>query len=169
LQPGASALCTAVGATALLAASLWRFAMGRATAKESLVNHKSALVAATLVLAAAGAQARDVYWSIGINAPLQPGVSVGTVFSNAPVYRAAPVVYAEPVYYQAAPVYMPAPVYVRPAPVVYWPQPYYAPQRVAYVNGWARHPGHARGHGHWRDGQRQRGEPVMVRYRDSQR
>jgi hypothetical protein len=142
---------------------------GPATAKESLVKNKSALVAATLVLAAAGAQARDVYWSIGINAPLHSGVSVGTVFSNAPVYQAAPVVYAEPVYYQHAPVYVQAPVYVRPAPVAYWPQPYYAPQRVVYVNGWARQRGHVRGHGHWRDGQRQRGEPVMVRYRDSQR
>ena len=126
------------------------------------MNNKSALVAATLVLAAAGAQARDVYWSVGINAPLHPGVSVGTVFSNAPVYQAAPVVYAEPVY-------VAAPVYVRLAPVVYWPQPYYAPQRVVVANGWARQRGHGYGHGQWRDGQRQRGEPVMVRYRDSQR
>ena len=130
--------------------------------------NKSVLVAASLVLAATGAQARDVFWSIGINAPLQPGVSVGTVISNAPVYQPAPVyyqpapvVYAEPVYYQ------PAPVFVRPAPVVYLPQPYYAPQRMVYAPGWApsRH-GHGYGRGHGRSDYRQRGEPVMVRYGD---
>lgn len=130
------------------------------------MNNKSALLAATLVLAAAGAQARDVYWSIGINAPLQYGGNVGTVLSNAPVYQSAPVYYAPAPVVYAEPVYFPAPVYVRPAPVVYWPQPYYAPQRVVYVNGWAQHRGHGYGHGQWRDGQRQRGEPVMVRYRD---
>jgi len=122
--------------------------------------HRTALIAATLVLAGAGAQARDVYWSIGINAPLQPGVSVGTTISNAPVYQAAPV-YAyyppAPVVY-AEPVYLPAPVYVRPAPVVYLPQPYYVPQRVVYAQGWSR------GHRHWRNEQWQRGEPVMGRH-----
>lgn len=142
------------------------------------MNTKSALIAAALVLAAAGAQARDVYWSVGINAPLQPGVSIGTVISNAPAYRPAPVYYAPaPVYYPAAPVlyaepiyYRPAPVLLRPAPIVYLPQPYYAPRRVVYANGWApSHRGHGRGHdrGHWRDDDdRSRGEPVMGRYRD---
>lgn len=121
---------------------------------------KTVLVAATLVLAAAGAQARDVYWSIGINAPLQPGVSIGTTISNAPVYQAAPA-YAyyppAPIVY-ADPVYLPAPVYVRPAPVMYLPQPYYVPQRVVYAQGWSH------GHRHWRQERRERGEPVMVRY-----
>ena len=115
---------------------------------------KSALAATALVLAAAGAQARDVYWSVGINAPIQPGVSVGTVFSNAPVYQLAPVFY------------QPAPVYYQPAPVVYLPQPYYAPRRVVYGTGWYA-PRHGHGHGsdrgHWRHDYRQRGEPVMVR------
>ena len=97
--------------------------------------NKSALLAATLVLAASGAHARDVYWSVGINAPLHPGVSVGTVISNAPVYRPAPVFYSEPVYYY------PAPVYVRPAPVVYMPQPVYRPQRVTDQPVWVQ-PGH---------------------------
>ncbi|MDP1693421.1 MAG: hypothetical protein Q8L49_15975 [Burkholderiaceae bacterium] len=115
---------------------------------------KTALVAATLVLAAAGAQARDVYWSIGINAPLQPGVSIGTVFSNAPVYQTAPV------YYQPAAVVYAEPVYYQPAPAIYLPQPYYVPQRVAYAPAWA--PGH--GHRQWRQERRHRGEPVMVRY-----
>lgn len=118
------------------------------------MNKKSALIAFGIALAAAGAQARDVTWSIGINAPLHPGVSIGTVISNAPVYRPAPVVYAEPVY-------VPAPVYVRHAPVVYMPQPVYAPQRVVYVPARVAR-GH--GHGHWRHKHRDRGEPVMVRY-----
>jgi hypothetical protein len=103
------------------------------------VIRKSILLTATLALAAgltaASAQARDVYWSVGINAPIQPGVSVGTVISNAPGYLPAPVVYAEPVY-------VPAPVYVRPAPVVYLPQPVYVPQRVVYGPVWVP-PGYA--------------------------
>jgi hypothetical protein len=146
---------TAPPLAALFAASPRLFA-GAATAKESLVMNKSALVAATLCLAAAGAQARDVYWSVGINAPLHPGVSVGTVISNAPVYRPTPIFYSEPVYY-------PEPVYVRPAPVVYVPQPVYLPQRVVYAPVWVPH-----GHRHWRHGQRDeyrhRGEPVMSYY-----
>jgi len=129
---------------------------------------KSALVATTLVLAAAGAQAHGVFWSIGINAPLQPGVNIGTVFSNAPVYAAAPayyqpapVVYTEPAYYP------PAPVFVRPAPVVYLPQPYYAPYRGVYSAGWAApHNGHGHDRGHGRNDHRQGHEPVMARYGD---
>ena len=119
---------------------------------------KSTLLTATLALAAgltaASAHARDVTWSIGIQAPLHPGVSVGTVISNAPVYRPAPVFYAEPVY-------LPVPVYVHPAQVVYMPQPVYAPQRVVYVPAWK-----SSGHGqrHWRHKHRHRGEPVMVRF-----
>ena len=127
---------------------------------------KTTIVAAALVLAAAGAQARDVSWSIGINAPLQPGVSIGTVISNAPGYYAAPVYYAPaPVVYAEPVYYAPAPFYLRPAPVVYLPQPYYAPRRVVYASGWSapRH-GYGRGHGNWRYEHRQRGEPVMVRY-----
>ena len=74
-------------------------------------------------LGAAGmAQARDVYWSVGVGAP---GVAVGV--GNAP-----PVVYAPPVYYE------PPPVYVRPRPVYYGPPPvYYGPPR-----GYYRHPGY---------------------------
>lgn len=126
--------------------------------KERTVIRKSTLLMATLALAggltAASAQARDVTWSIGIHAPLHPGVSIGTVISNAPVYRPAPMFYAEPVY-------MPAPVYLQPARVVYMPQPMYAPQRVIYAPAWE-----SSGHGqrHWRHKQRHRGEPVMVRY-----
>jgi hypothetical protein len=124
---------------------------------------KSALLATGLVLAAAGAHAGNVYWSIGINSPLQPGLSVGTVISNAPTYLTAPV----SVYYPAAPVvyvepaYVPAPVYVRPAPVVYLPQPHHVPRRVVYAPGWLPARG---GHSHWRHEQPLRGEPVMAGY-----
>ncbi len=125
------------------------------------MNKKSALIAAAIVVSAAGAQARDVTWSIGINAPLHSGVSIGTVISNAPVYRPAPVIYAEPVY-------LPAPVIVRHAPVVYMPQPVYAPQRVVYVPQRVVYVparvAKGQGHGHWRHKHRHRGEPVMVRY-----
>lgn len=81
------------------------------------------LAVAAGTLAPVAAQAGNVYWSIGINAP-----PIGTVISNAPVY--APV-YSQPapVYYPA-PVVYPAPVYVRPAPVVV------APSYV--VGGWQR-------------------------------
>jgi hypothetical protein len=135
-----------------------------ALTKERAVIRKSTLLTATLAMAAsltvASAQARDVNWSIGINAPLQPGVSIGTVISNAPVYQAMPV-------YQAAPVVYAEPVYL-PAPVVYLPQPVYAPQRViyaprrvVYAPAWV-----PRGHDqrHWRQEYRHRGEPVMVGY-----
>lgn len=84
-------------------------------------------------LGAAGqAQARDVYWNVGVGAP---GVSVG--FGNAPVYVA------------------PAPVYVAPAPVYVAPRAYYPPPRRVYYapppppryHG-GRH--HHRGDRHWR-------------------
>lgn len=86
--------------------------------------------AGALALAAGGtaAQARDVYWSVGINAA--PGVAIGV--ANTP-----------PVYVAPAPVYVaPAPVYVAPRPVYYAPAPvYYAPAPVYYG-----HPGYYRGH-----------------------
>lgn len=113
------------------------------------MNLKSSLVAAALLTSAVASQARDVYWSIGIQAPLHPNVSIGTVFSNAPAYRVyepAPVVYAAPVY--AAPVYAPAPIYIRPAPVYYdVPQPVYRPARVIYQPVYVK-PGHKWKHGH---------------------
>jgi hypothetical protein len=97
--------------------------------------------AGVMALAAAGtsAQARDVYWSVGVNAA--PGVAIGV--GNAPVY-----VQPQPVYVQPQPVYMaPRPVYFAPAPVYYAPPPvavYYGP---SYYHG--GHRGH-RGHRHWR-------------------
>jgi hypothetical protein len=113
----------------------------------------------------------NVYWSIGIDAPLGGGASVGTVISNAPAYGPAPV------YVQPAPVYVPPPVYVRPAPVVYAPPVYVAPRpvyvqpRPVYVQprpiyvrpaplvyqGWAP-PGHAKKQ--WRQRRDDRWGPV---------
>ena len=88
-----------------------------------MFNRKTAFAATLLALGtvcAGAAHATDVHWSVGINLP-----QVGTVISNAPVYRAP-----MPVYVQQAPVYWePAPVYVEPAPVVVYRQ---APPQVVY-------------------------------------
>lgn len=107
---------------------------------------KASLVAALAVagaLVTGAAQARDnVYWSIGINAPLDPyGASIGTTISNGPVY-----VRPAPVYYPAPPVYYaPPPVVYRPAPVYYVPPPVYV--GGGYYDGWHHHRHHHRG---WR-------------------
>lgn len=93
----------------------------------------AAPVAALLTAAAFSAPAQaGVSWSIGIDAPIAPGVHVGTVIGGGGHshhhhrhYRPAPVVYAPPVYV-APPVYAPAPVVYAPRPV------YYAPRPVAY-------------------------------------
>jgi hypothetical protein len=83
-----------------------------------------ALVAVVVAAVGSVAQARDVHWSVGIQAA--PGVTVGV--GNSYGYHYAPPVYyaPPPVYYAPAPVYLaPAPVYyVRPAPV-YGPVRYY--------------------------------------------
>ena len=119
------------------------------------MKSKSALIAAAIVLSATAVQARDVTWSIGIQAPLHPGVTIGTVISNAPAYRPAPVFYAEPMYRPAPviytePVYLPAPVYARPAQVVYVSRPVYAPRQVVYVPEW-KHKGHGHGRGYYKE------------------
>lgn len=108
------------------------------------------LAAASLSMSGA-AQARGVYWSVDVDAPVVVGGTMHTEFSNAPPVR----------YVQAPPVIVaPAPVYVeRP----------WCPPRVAYVparpvvvdaypsGGWRfRHDGrdgdwhrHGWGHEHW--------------------
>lgn len=110
---------------------------------------RSAFLAGLAMLGLAGAaQARDVYWSVGIDAA--PGVSVGVsnhrqvVVAPAPVYVAPQPVYVPPprVYYQ--PVYQP--VYVQPAPVYY----YGAPRHYGHGHRHHRHRGHGHGHGHYR-------------------
>jgi hypothetical protein len=105
--------------------------------------HKALAVAALGLAAAGGAQAKDVYWSVGIDAA--PGVSVG-VGNSRPV------------------IVQPAPVYVAPPPVVYAPPPqvvYAPPPQVVYPGYYAARPvvvqgpvyraygGHHHGH-HWR-------------------
>ena len=104
----------------------------------SVVTRALAIVGATAALAAGSAQAADVHWSVGISAPIAPGVAVGTVFSNGHLPVFAPVV--------APPVYVPAPVVYAPPPVVVAP-PVYAPPVVygapVWVGGrWVRYPVH---------------------------
>jgi hypothetical protein len=90
-----------------------------------------AALAVAAIGAATSAQARDVYWSVGVHAA--PGVTLG-VGNARPVYMApAPVYYAPP------------PVYVAPAPVYYGPT-YYAP---AYYGPVVYHRGHHHKH-KWR-------------------
>lgn len=78
-------------------------------------------------LAAGAARASDVYWSIGLNAPIHPGVSIGTVISNSPGYHGGYGGYYRPapIYYAPAPVYYEAPVYGYYAPPVYHAAPRY--------------------------------------------
>lgn len=87
----------------------------------------TSLLAAGALGTAGVAQARDVYWSVGVGAP---GVSVG-VGNAPPVYYGPPPVYVQPapVYVRPRPVYAPRPVYYGPPPVVYQPAPvyYYGP------------------------------------------
>lgn len=116
---------------------------------------RAALLGCATLLGAATAHARsDIYWSIGINAPLDPyGASIGTVISNAPRhYHYAPppvIVQPAPIYYRPAPIYYrPAPVYYAPPPVVWRPRPIYHAQPI-HVR-----PGHGHRHPHWKHDRR---------------
>ena len=110
-----------------------------------------AAVGATALGASGAAQARDVFWSVGV---ASPGVQVGV--SNAPpvVYQ-RPVFVPQPVYYgQPQVVYtQPQVVYTQPQ-VVYQPQPYYVQSAWAapvYYPGWGARQ-------HWRHGRWDRGD-----------
>ncbi len=137
-----------------------------------LVARTLMVIGATAVLAAGPAHAANVHWSVGIQAPIAPGVSVGTVISSQhgfpvvvpvvappPVYWPAPVVYAPPIY-AAPPVYAP-PIYARP---IYAPRVVYG--APVWVGGrWVRGPVHHH-HPHpggWRHGFDHRPAPVPVR------
>lgn len=105
---------------------------------------RTVFLAGLALLGMAGAaQARDVYWSVGVDAA--PGVSVGVsnhrpvVVAPAPIYVAPAPVYVPPprVYYQ--PVYQP--VYVQPAPVYYYGPP-------GHRKHWHKHKHHHRAHGY---------------------
>jgi hypothetical protein len=90
--------------------------------------------AAVVALAAVGtaAQARDVAWSLGVQAA--PGVTLG-------VGNVRPVVVAP------APVYLaPQPVYVAPPPVVVTRPVMVAPAPVIYEETYVVRPGHRHGH-----------------------
>jgi hypothetical protein len=110
-------------------------------------------LASAATLAAGSAHAGGVSWSIDINTPV-----LGTVISNAPVYRAPAygpaygAVYGPPPVYVAPPVrYAPVPVYPVAPPVAYYPAPVAS---VVYVApGYAGHRMH-RGHPGWRHGHR---------------
>jgi hypothetical protein len=106
------------------------------TSRSFLGMAAAAGVALTLAVGAAPAQARDVYWSVGVNSP---GVTVGA--SNGyPMYSAPPVYVAPaPVYYAPPP---PRPVYYAPpAPV------YYAPPPPVVYRGYGHRHHHHHGHG----------------------
>lgn len=110
------------------------------------LRRSAALVLAAGVCAfgSGAARAADVYWSIGINTP-----HVGTVVSNLPPAQAVYV--PAPVIVQAAPVYLPAPVYYQPAPIRVRPAPVYVSPR---------------GHGHWKQAHRHRGQHRHRGHRD---
>ncbi|MDO5291023.1 MAG: hypothetical protein Q4F13_15535 [Pseudomonadota bacterium] len=115
----------------------------------------SAVLAAGALGAAGVAQARDVYWSVGVGGP---GVSVG--FGNAPPVYVAP----QPVYVTPPPVVVRPPrrpVYVAPAPV------YYTPPPVVYQPGY-RYPGYSGGyyHGRYDDDDRRYRRRPRHRHRD---
>lgn len=117
---------------------------------------KALAVAALGLAAAGGAQAKDVYWSVGIDAA--PGVSVGVgnhrpvIVQPAPVYVAPPpVVYAPP----PQVVYAPPPAVVSPGYLAARPVIVQGPVYRAY-GGHRHHYWHSRdGHGHgkhWKKG-----------------
>ena len=133
----------------------------------SVVARTVMAIGATAALASGSAHASDVQWSVGIHAPIAPGVSVGTVISNGygmPVV--APVLAAPPVYWPAPVVYGP-PVVVLPRPV--YAPPIYAPRVVygapVWVGGrWIRHPVHHHPNpGVWRAGYDHRPAPLPRR------
>ena len=124
----------------------------------------SSTISALALLVGTSAQAREVYWSVGV---ASPGVILGVsnappVLQHRPVVALPPQVYYSqpPVYYGQPPVYYGPPrlvygapqvVYVQPQ-VVYQPQPYYvqsgwAPP-VVYRNWGQRDHGHHGNHGH---------------------
>ena len=126
-----------------------------------MIATKTRLIAAaalTTAMFAGAAHAGDVSWSIGIQAPVGPGATIGTVISNR---HFAPVVVTPPVVYTPAPVvYAPAPVVHAPPPRVVYapPPPVYVPYRTVMAPVWLHgrwvYPNAHRRHHHDRDGWR---------------
>ncbi len=107
------------------------------------------LAAAGLAMSNTAHARGDVYWSVGVDAPVMVGGNVHTEFSNAPQVR---YVQPQPVIVAPAPVVIqqPQPVYVQrpwcPPRVVYAPQPVVVVDRYPqYGGGGWRFP-----HGGWR-------------------
>lgn len=136
----------------------------------SVVARTLMAIGATAALAVGSAHAANVYWSVGINAPVAPGVAVGTVISNGvpvapvvapPVYLPAPIYTPAPVYAPSPVVYAPSPVVYAPAPVVYAPRVVYGPP--VWVGGrWVHHPVHRPYPVVWHPGHGHRGPPLPV-------
>jgi hypothetical protein len=107
-----------------------------APTEEPFMSHRKPLIVALVALAGAlgagAAHAGDVHWSIGVNLPVHPNVSVGVSSAPPVVYEAPRVYYPRVVAPAPRVVYVPQPVYVqRPVPV-YGP-PVYVHDR------WHRH------------------------------
>ena len=108
----------------------------------------AAVVGASALVAGGAAQARDVFWSVGVGSP---GVQVNA--SNAPqlLYPRPVVVVPQPVYYtQPAVVYQPPQLVYGPPAVAYAPATYYVQSGWAepgYRQGWR--PRHHGRHGNW--------------------
>ena len=121
----------------------------------------AAAAALTAEMCAGAAHASDVHWSVGIQAPIGPGVSVGTVISNR--HGAPYVVAPAPVVYAPAPVVY-APVYAPPPQVVYAPAPVWVPRPVyaaapVWVGGRWIYPRHDQRVPVWHDHHDHRGPP----------
>ena len=117
----------------------------------------AAVLGASALAAGGAAQARDVFWSVGVGSP---GVQVNA--SNAPplLYPRQVVVVPQPVYYpQPAVVYQQPQVVYGPPVVAYAPTTYYVQSawaELGYRRGWrARHHGH---HGQWEQERWDRGD-----------
>jgi hypothetical protein len=99
---------------------------------------------ALAAVASAPAQARDVYWSVNVQAPLYPSYPtypMGAVSATWSNVRPVPV-YVQPVVMPQPVLVMPAPVVYRPVvyrPVVVQPAPY---PMVVYRHPYRHHKGH---------------------------
>jgi hypothetical protein len=125
----------------------------------SVVARTLMAVGDATVLAAGSAHAANVSWSVGIQAPIAPGVSVGTVISNQYGYPvSAPVIVAPPVYVPP-PVVIAQPVY---APPIYTPRVVYG--APVWVGGrWVRYQVPHSHAGVWHPGFDHRVQPLPVR------
>jgi hypothetical protein len=110
-------------------------------ARHFLTQSKALAATALLALTGAANAGGGVYWSVGVDAPIQYPGRVQAVVSNGPRYYAPqPVVYVQP-----TPVYVAQPrYYYAPQPVVYEaPRAPRCLPRVALLERWHHHHHHA--------------------------